>query len=240
MIRKLVLSLLAVLPCAAAAHAVGSEMPHVTVYGTAVTKVVPDQMVWNLAIRNKGAQLSDVAQRHAQIVEHVLGFLKQSGVKAADVQTAEMTFGENWQYRDNSRVMEGYFASTAVSFRTSDLQAYKPLWLGLAQIPEVSIDSVGYDHSKRIDYQNETRRNALMEAKKKAADLAKTLGAEIGEPLSIEEDLTVDDWWKSPTNNRANNVSQQESSTTPTDLAPGRIPIRMRVKVSFRLISPKS
>ena len=41
--------------------------------------------------------------------------------------------------------------------------------LGLAAIPDVSVEGVTYDHSKRIEFQNETRRKALLKAKEKAA-----------------------------------------------------------------------
>jgi hypothetical protein len=74
-----------------------------------------------------------------------------------------------------------------------DLSSYKPLWLGLAEMSGITVEGVTYDHSKRIAYQNETRRKAVLAAKEKAADLAAALGSEIAEPVRIEEDLTIND-----------------------------------------------
>jgi uncharacterized protein len=231
---------LGMLTFAVAARSADVELPHITVYGTATTQVVPDQMLWSLTVRNQGSTLPTVAEQHATIVRQVRAFLRDAGIKEADVQMANMEFGENWEYRSSSRVMEGYFASTVVTFRTADLKAYKHLWIGLAGIPGVTVDRVAYDHSKRIGFQNETRRNALLKAKEKALDLAKTLGSEIGEPLLIEEDLWASEGWSAsnPASNLVlNNVANQNSDAAKTDVAPGRIPIRMRVKVSFRLIT---
>ena len=175
-------------------HGAGDPLPHVTVYGTAVTQVVPDQMVWRLTIQNKGVALSSVAEGQTNSVEQVLAFLKHAGMRDADVQTADMVFGENWEYRNSSRVREGYFASTAVAFRTPNLNTYKTLWLGLAAIPDVSVEGVTYDHSKCIEFQNETRRKALRKAKEKAADLAKTLDRNWANRWQLRNRLTSRGW----------------------------------------------
>ena len=239
MLRQAITALLGSLALAAALPAGENQLPHVTVFGTATTEVTPDQTVWRLTVQNKGAKLAAVAEEHTKITQQVLGLLKQSGIKEADVQTSRMEFGENWEYRNQSRIKEGYFAATHVCFRTSNLAAYKPIWLGLAEISGVTVDGVYYDHSKRIAYQNDTRRKALNLAKEKAAELAKTLGSEIGEPLAIEEDLSVSEGWQQLSTSNAVNRSYQDRSDAPdgAGLAPGTIPIRMRVKVTFRLIS---
>ena len=149
-----------------------------------------------------------------------------------------MVFGENREYKNQSWVKEGYIASTEISFRTADLAAYKPLWLGLAEISDVTVEGVTYDHSKRIDYQNKTRRKAVLAAKEKAADLAKALGAEIAEPLRIEEDLTVNEGWRPADNRLSNSIEERGTGGAEQEsLAPGTIPIRTRVKVTFRLVS---
>ena len=234
MLRHFTPAMLAGLAFTAALPAAENELPGVTVFGTATIKVTPDLMLWNLTVSNQGLKLPAVAEQHAKLVGQVLSFLKERGIKDSELQTSQMEFGENWEYRNQSRVKEGYFASTRISFRTADLSAYKPLWLGLAAISGVTVDGVDYDHSKRIDYQNETRRKAVLAAKEKAADLAKALGAEIAEPLRIEEDLGVNGAAQKTSNQltvESSEGAEQES------LAPGTIPIRTRVKVTFRLIS---
>jgi uncharacterized protein YggE len=149
-----------------------------------------------------------------------------------------MEFGDNMEYRFGSQVKEGYFASTIMRFHTSELEKYKPLWIGLADIPGVSVDNVSYDHSKRIEFQNETRQKALLLAKEKATDLAKTLGSEIREPLLIEEDLSVSEGWQEINGSMRNSISSSDEGANPkADMAPGKIPITIRVKVSFRLVT---
>ena len=107
--------------------------------------------------------------------------------------------------------------------------------MGLARIEGVGIQSVNYDLSDRIQYQDETRRNALLAAWKKADTLAKTLGSGIGAPLLIEEDASAYPSYLNTVNDArfSGNIDNSEI------LAPGKIPIRVRVKASFRLINPE-
>jgi uncharacterized protein len=237
MLRHSMTALFGSLVLAATLAAAENDLPGVTVFGTATTHVTPDQMVWHLMASNRGLKLSSVAEQHTNIVQHVLSFLKEHGIKDSDLQSSQMEFGENWEYKNQSRVKEGYFASTQISFRTSDLATYKPLWLGLAETTGVTVEGVNYDHSKRIIYQNETRQKALLAAKEKAADMAKTLGVEIAEPLRIEEDLSVNDPWRSTASNSNQVAVEGGGGAEQEALAPGTIPIRVRVKVTFRLVA---
>lgn len=220
----------------ATAFADDLQPPHVTVYGTAVTEVTPDEMHWSVKVVNKGPALDSVAGEHARIVQSAMQLLKDTGVEAKTIQTSSMEFGQNWEYKNGDRVQNGYFASTMISFKLTDFGLYNKLWLGLAKLPSVSVENVAYDHTKRIDYQNETRRKAVLAAREKADDLARALGSAIGEPLLIEEQVVENNWAANSAMNNLRQVSDEEAAGA-EGIAPGRIPIRTRVRASFRLIT---
>ena len=216
-----------------------TSVPRVTVYGTATTEVVPDQMVWSLQVENKGPALEVVASEHSKRVQKVLEFLKKSNLDTKAIQTSRLEFGENWTYTSSSRVKEGYVATTDISFKTTDLDRYPSLWLGLAEMPAVSVQNVSYDHTKRIDFQNQTREKAILAAMEKATASAKTLGVSIGEPLLLEEDLSQSEGWQMNRQMLAMNnlrVSGGDERRPVEALAPGTIPITIRVKASFKLL----
>ena len=219
---------------AATARAIDTEIPHVTVFGTAVKEVVPDKMLWSVQVMNKDQLLEDVTKKHIDIVERVTALLNSEGIKE-DLQTTRMEFGENWNYRNGNRLKEGYFARTFITFSMTDFLKYKKIWLGLAAINDVSVQNVGYDHTDRINIQNETRVRALHEAKKKAAILAESIGSKIAEPIVIEEEWGGDDVVM-------NNVRMKQAATFDaqgeSSVSPGLISIRMRLKASFRLVTP--
>ena len=216
------------------------QLPHITVYGTAVTDVVPDQMVWSVQVRIERQDLEQAASELAKSVGEVLSLLKKLKVENKDVQTSRMEFGGNKEYRSSSWVKTGYYAETDVSFKLTDFSRYKELWIGLTKIIGVSVESVSYDDGKRIEHRKETRRKALEAAREKAVEMAKVLGSQIQEPLLVEEDLYNDQTSVRNTNIQiVNSVQAAENPNVREDgqLALGTIPIQVRIKVSFRLLT---
>ncbi|MGD9162423.1 MAG: SIMPL domain-containing protein [Desulfobacteraceae bacterium] len=232
-IKIFLISLILLVTGITSVHADDINLPHVSVFGTAVKKVVPDKMLWNVQVMNKDQSLEDVTKKHIDIVGRVTRLLNSEGIKE-DLQTTRMEFGENWTYQSRSRVKEGYFARTYITFSMTDFNKYKKIWLGLAAIEDVSVQNVGYDHTDRINIQNETRVKALKEAKNKASILAESIGSKIAEPISIEEEWAGDDVIM-------NNVRMIEKASfdgqSSSSVSPGLISVRMRVKASFRLVT---
>lgn len=209
----------------------------ITVNGTATTKVTPDMMNWSLQVKNKEPNLEKAAETHAAAVKAVLAFLNAQEIPATDIQTSGMQFGQNWSYQGREQVKDGYFASTDISFQLDNLDKYTQLWIGLSRLPHVALTGVYYDHAQRIEIRNTTRKKALLAAKAKAKYLAETLDSKIGRPLLIEE---VSESYGLRTSNftMSNNITSAGGGSEGTaNLAPGQIPITMRVKVSFALIT---
>ncbi len=232
---KIITSIIIVFVLVIPVNADEIELPHVTVHGTSTIKIVPDKMIWNAKISNTGEQLDWVAEEHTKIVVETIKFLKEAGIKEKNIQTARMEFGENWVYKNQSNIKEGYIASTWVSFISFDFAKYKKLWIGLSKISGVSINDVNYDHTDRIKYQNEARKKAVLKAKEKAEDLAKALNSKIKEPLLIEENISRNGSSRSNSLDLFENDEGEEGNI----LAPGRISIKSSVKVAFRLVTYK-
>ncbi len=165
----------------------GVKLPHVSVFGTAEIKVVPDEMIWSLSVESKGNEVELVAGAHDKKVATLLKFLKEQKIEDKKLRTSRIELSENLVYRDRNKVKEGYIASTQVSFRLSDLEKYRTLWLGISKQADVSVKGVDFDSSQRIKYQNESRLKAVKAAKEKAQALAEALDSTIHEPLLIEE-----------------------------------------------------
>ncbi len=221
-----------------AASVIAQEgMEHITVSGTATTEVTPDMMSWNLQVKNQNQNLEKAAETHSAAVRTVLDFLTAQDLPQKSIQTSGMRFGQNWTYQGREQVKDGFFASTDITFKVKDLAKYTKLWIGLFRLPNVTLNGVYYDHSQRIEYRNTTRQNALLAAKSKAEGLAKALGSKIGRPLSIKE--TSETYGLRSSNFNTSNSMNVAAGTSgdSQNLAPGQIPITMRVQVSFLLIT---
>jgi hypothetical protein len=168
-----------------------------------------------------------------------MAFLKQSRIAEDSIQRSRMQLGENWRYSGMGSTQEGYFASTDIQFTLTDLAKYSSVWIGLAEIQGVRISDVSLGHSDRIQFQNEARAKAVLAARDKAKAIAETLGARVGEALIIEEDISIAEGYRPqlPVTTNAISAVPAPVGTDQLEPVPGSIPVRARVKASFRLLT---
>lgn len=209
------------------------QQPHITVYGTASTEVVPDLMRWRLYLRTNGKTASQAADAHSQNVSAVLAFLRQQKIPEKKIQTSQLQLAEDWEYRGGQRVQKGYYAATIVSFESPSLENYPSLWKGISQLPSVSIEGVMFDLSNRSQIQENIRIQALLAAKKKAERLAAALETRIGQPLLIEEEASRRDIVRPPI---AFSAQSRAAEADNQSLSPGTLLIQMRIKAVFHLL----
>lgn len=234
---KILLPLLVVLAWAMPAVAGETAIPHVSVFGTALTLAKPDRLRWYVTVENKGLNLAEVSDAHVQHAAAVLKTIAVLGIRPEDTQTAAMRLAENREYVANSWVKQGYVADTEISFTMSRPEDYRRMWLELARLGGVMVDRVEWDVSNRIEVQNRTRIEALKSARAKAEEMAAALGAKIAEPLETEE-VPLDDPWEN--RNAAFNSSGVvggPAAGSGEAIAPGSVPIKIRVHVTFHLVT---
>lgn len=206
------------------------DVPHIRVYGTAETEVVPDELHWSLFVKTRGSSIENVSKNHAEEVAAVLRYLKQSNIEEDDVRTARMQLKENWVYRNSSRLKEGYLGFTEIDFKTTDFKTYLKHWKGLSSMKNLTINNVRFDISNRTDIQNSTRVLAVKKARAKAKSLVEALGATLMEPLSIQE---VDGSTPIPRNTVM--VMERNHGNVDQSIAPGKEKVRTTVLVIFRI-----
>ena len=209
-----------------------TDLPHITVYGTAEEMVVPDELNWSVSVKTVGTSVEEVATNHLIDVSAVLGYLKKS-IPEKEIKTSHMQLNENWVYRDRSRLQEGYYAYTAISFKSTDFTKYLEYWKNLSKLSSLTINQVSFDISNRIEIQNKTRLKAVSAAKEKTEVLAKALGVSLLEPLVVEEisDNAIDS--RIFNGYAAGAVARKEPSED--SISPGKQGITSRVKLIFRI-----
>lgn len=170
-----------------AALSIPAGQPQISVFGVVEKRVVPDTMNWELQVNTNRATIQEAATAHLVNVSRVLALLKELGVRETDTATSQMQIVENWLYRQETRVMDGYTAGTRISFSIIDFKQYILLWTKLAAFKNLQIIGVNFSLSSQKKLQQELRSEALVAARKKAEKMAATLGCTVGAPLLIEE-----------------------------------------------------
>lgn len=209
-----------------------SAVPQISVFGVSEKSVVPDEMRWNLQVNTSGVSVEEVASAHLNDVSDVLALLDEMKIAEATTVTSRMQIRENWQYKNNSRVRDGYIAGTQISFVMKDLKKYVPMWTKLSTFTSLQIESVNFALSRQQIVQNELQTLALKDAKKRAERLAAVLGVNIGTPLLIEADAPL-----LPPSGRMAPMQFEKvySDSSKKVVAPGEQLVRSLIHVIFSL-----
>ena len=223
--------------CLKAFAAAAFDVPHVSVYGTATTEVIPDLMHWRVEVRTQGKEVVDVAAEHDRNVAAVLSFLKKEEIDEKKTQTSRLQLNEHFEYQRGTRTKNGYIASTSVAFESeAEDELYRALWTGLSQLKAVTVNGATFDTSNRIPLQEKTRLAALAAARNKARALALELERNIGHPLLIEEERSSAVDQRSLLNNVRMQRVAADAAAPQSSLSLGTIAIEMRIKAVFSLV----
>lgn len=232
---KLRLLTLVFLACSAFCHAQEECcIPHVSVYGTAEMDVPADEMHWSITVQSNNDVITTLATEHDASVDSLVTFLKSKGVLEENIKASNIQMNEDWSYDGNgTRIKNGYVASTTILFESPDLTQYEVFWLGISELKNVSVNSVLFDTSKRIEYQTQSRIEAIKAAKEKAEALAGALDSKVREPLQIQEEPLDSTPWPTPYANMS--LKSADSGSSSESITPGTITISTRVQVTFRI-----
>ena len=160
----------------------------VTVTGTAIIKVVPDEMNWTMQVSINDATLARAKERHDASLGAALKYVKSLGAAVKDLQTGGIRFDKNLYPGDNAEARKNPFScSTQFTFTLLDFDQYGPIADALAKFDGIQVQSVDYASSKEAEVRREALKQALLNAHDKAGDLAATAGCTIEKPLEIVE-----------------------------------------------------
>lgn len=232
------LALVLVLGSAAAALAADQEPPArtVSVAGTAVTKTVPDVVVWHITTNDFDKDLLRAKANSDVKLKAVLGLKDELGVKTEDLQTGHLNIRREY-HRDGHghRTEFKHFAVTRnVTIKQRDVKRFDEYLSRLVSSAEMEI-RFNFESSRNHELRAETRLKALRIAREKAQAMTKELDAKLGKVLTIAE--------HQPNQSRrswASNVAFTDSGDVPVDVssgtfAPGSIEVRITVHVTFEI-----
>jgi uncharacterized protein len=189
---------LAVLGCAlliagvALAQSADNPFPRtLSVSGTAVTKVVPDLVIWNVELQDTGMELAPAKQKNDERVRAVLALAAELGAEGEDIQTGHLSIRRDYARDEfgNRGVFRGFIVSRNITMKQRDLDRMDEYLEKLISRTDIEV-SFSFDSTKREDILWETRLQAVGIAKKKAEAMAGAAGVTLGLPVSISDEVS--------------------------------------------------
>jgi uncharacterized protein YggE len=181
-------SLLVLLLLVAWAQVQADEQPRtITVNGTGFAEVEPDRANLSMSIVAREATLDAAQNKAAEVSARVLKMTRQMGIKDDKVDTtgASARPDYRWNRDKEEQELRGYIAERQILVEIDDLEKLGAVIEGAVTAGVNQVSPPQLDSSKRKEVYRKALRVAAEDAKANAAELAETLGASLGEVLSI-------------------------------------------------------
>ncbi len=159
----------------------------VTSTGTAEMTVDPDEAVVYLRIETEGETAQEAKDENAEISDDVLTALIKTGLTMDDIETQNYNIWQEYDWIDGERVEKGFKATNTLKITTKEFD-------DVGEIVDASVDAgalINYiNFELSLDKQNEYKADvfakASADAKNKAEAIAKGLGKELGDVVSVQ------------------------------------------------------
>jgi uncharacterized protein YggE len=206
--------------------------PSIEVYGTAIIKVVPDKMNWNINVQVEMDDVKEAKIQNDKSVSKVLNILEDEDIPSKEIQTGGIKIEK--RYRPYSYEEKKYSVTNNIWFTVSNIEKYDLLTEKLIDIDNVYINNIILESTKEIETREQARIDALNAAKIKAEKMASALGMSIGKPLLIQE---VSGYYYSSFSNAISDIGTRGITDVESTFSAGTINVEARVMVTFKLLS---
>lgn len=206
------------------------QVPQISVSGEGKIKIKPDQVEINFGIENTGKDAAEVKKLNDETTDKVLKFIKKFSIPTADYKTTNVSLNRNYDYEKKKY---NYQANQTVCITLKDISKYDSLMMGLVDNGINNISNVEFKSSKMEEFKSQARKEAMLDAKKKAEDYVSVLQQKVGKALLINDNSQT--YYPQPMYKGAMMAMADGAPEQRETLAVGDIEVTANVTVSFIL-----
>jgi len=214
-----------------------TTVPKISVSGEGTVKVTPNMMILSISAETIGDNVTKVKKDNDVIISKTLAFLKKMKIAQKDIKTQKLSLYPRYNYEKKKNYN---VAVQSINITLRDLSVYEKIMEGLIDSGINRLNGITYESSKIEILKTESRKLAMLDAKKKAEDLAGALGQKVGKAISISDNSNYH--YERPVElslkNRSEMLAMDSSSDEPTQkttISEGEIDIKSSVDVTFIL-----
>lgn len=164
----------------------------ITVSATGYAYAEPDRATVSTGVAAEADTAAAALSANTELMQKVVDGLKESGIDAKDIQTSNFNVEPRYTNpRDGTPpVINGYRVSNQVTVLVRDLKGLGGLLDRLVTLGANQIGGLSFEVSKAETLKDEARKEAVANARRRAELLATAAGAEVGEVVTISEEMS--------------------------------------------------
>ncbi|TJZ94083.1 SIMPL domain-containing protein [Paracoccus gahaiensis] len=217
-------------PALAAPMACGPAGPsRMTVTGEGQSRTAPDMASIQLGVTTQADSAAEAMSQNNDRQSAVIAALTDTGIDAAQIQTSGLSLNPLMQYGENQApTVTGYQASNMVTVRVSDLGTLGEVLDAIVGAGANEINGITFTREDGASTQDDARREAVADARRKAEVLAEAAGVELG-PLMTLRDVATGNGGPRPM------MRMEAAMADSTPVQPGEVETTAQVEVEFAL-----
>ncbi len=232
---KRIVITLAFITLLTSAFAQEKQQPLIHVSGEHIIKVEPDGATVNIMVSTENLNLKDAKQENDRIIAQTISFLKKERIADKDMRTTRVSLQPYKEYLKDRKPVQMFRAQQSLTILVKDLTKLPDLLSGLVDIEVNNIQSVQFTSTRMETLQDEARKGAMLDAKRKATLLAAAVGQKIFDAYTINDFTTLSNQQPRVLNMAYKSLGAMvEDEQAP--IAEGELEITATVQVSFSLI----
>jgi uncharacterized protein YggE len=161
----------------------------VQVTGIGQVKVKPDIVRIRIGVQTQAKTAAEALSANNSQMQGVLNALESAGISANSIQTQTVNLQPQYSNPQQSGIQEisGYVASNILSVEVGQVDKVGEVLDTAVKAGGNTIEGIQFDISDTSAVMDQAREQAMQDAQRKAEQLVKAAGAELGQVLTINE-----------------------------------------------------
>ena len=164
----------------------------ITVSATGYAYAEPDRVRLSTGVTAEADTARDALSANTALMKKVVDGLKESGIDAKDIQTSNFSVEPRYTNPQDGAtppVINGYRVSNQVEILVREIPSLGGLLDKLVTLGANQMHGLAFEVSKAETLKDDARKEAVANARRRAELLATAAGAEVGEVVSIAEEV---------------------------------------------------
>ncbi len=223
------LALLALMPLAA-------ESGRISVSGNAEISAYPDIAEFTVTATATKETTDEARIAVSSMTNEAAGILKSEfGVAEDDITTSMISAYPEYRWTEEGNELIGQRANESISVKIRNIDSLGDIYTRLLGINGIEISNVALDKEDKSAEIEESRINAVLDAREKAETYAKAAGVKVGDVISITDNTSSSVYY--PRNVMYAMAAADESAAVSTEYRISDIKVSSTVSMVFEIVN---